>query len=41
MTMQVKLGFRLWVDKLTLLATSSSPLSLMPTSVHATVADPS
>jgi hypothetical protein len=41
MTMWVKRGFRLPIDKLTLLATSSSPLSLVPTSVRAALADPS
>jgi hypothetical protein len=41
MTLQAKQGFRLLVDKLTLLATSSSLLSLVPTSVHAALADPS
>jgi hypothetical protein len=41
MTMWVKRGFRLPTDKLTLSATSSSPLSLVLTFVHAALADPS
>jgi hypothetical protein len=41
MTTWVKRGFRLPTDKLTLSATSSSLLSLMPTSVHIALADPS
>jgi hypothetical protein len=41
MTTRVKRGFRLPADKLTLSATSLLPLSLMPTSVRATLADPS
>jgi hypothetical protein len=39
MTMREKQGFWLPVDKITLSATSSSPLSLDPTSVHATLVD--
>jgi hypothetical protein len=39
MTTRVKWAFRLLADKLTLSATSSSPLSLMPTSVCATLID--
>jgi hypothetical protein len=39
MTTRVKREFRLSVNKLTLSATSSSSLSPMPTSVHATLAD--
>jgi hypothetical protein len=34
MTTQVKWGFWLMADRLTLSATSSSPLSLVPTFVH-------
>jgi hypothetical protein len=41
MTMRAKWGFRLLADKHTLWATSSSLLSLMPTSVCATLTDPS
>jgi hypothetical protein len=41
MTTWVKQGFRLPVDKLTLLATSSLPLSPVPTSVCAALTDPS
>jgi hypothetical protein len=41
MTMPVKWGFRLLTNKLTLSSTSSSLLSLVPTSIHATLADPS
>jgi hypothetical protein len=41
MITRMKRGFRLPADKLTLLATSSSVLSLVPTSAHATLADPS
>jgi hypothetical protein len=41
MTTWVKQGFWLSIDKLTLSATSSSPLSPMPTSVRAALADPS
>jgi hypothetical protein len=39
MTTRVKRGFRLPSDKLTLSATSSSPLSPVPTSVHAALID--
>jgi hypothetical protein len=41
MTTQVKRGFQLPTDKLTLLVTSSSPLSPVPTSVRIALADPS
>jgi hypothetical protein len=41
MITQVKRGFRLPADKLTLLATSSSLLSLVPTFVRVALADPS
>jgi hypothetical protein len=41
MTMRVKWGFRLLTNKLTLSSTSSSLLSLVPTSIHATLANPS
>jgi hypothetical protein len=41
MTTQAKRGFRLPADKLTLLVTSSSPLSSGPTSIHTALADPS
>jgi hypothetical protein len=41
MTMRVKRGFRLPADKLTLSATSSSPLSPVPSSIRATITDPS
>jgi hypothetical protein len=41
MTTWAKWGFWLWTDKLTLLSTSSSSLSPVPTSVHATLTDPS
>jgi hypothetical protein len=41
MMMWVKRGFRLPANKLTLSATSSSPLSPVPTSVRATLIDPS
>jgi hypothetical protein len=41
MTTRVKREFRLSVNKLTLSATSSSSLSPMPTSVRATLVDPS
>jgi hypothetical protein len=41
MTMWVKRGFRLPTDKLTLSATSSSPLSPVLTFVRAALADPS
>jgi hypothetical protein len=41
MTTWAKRGFWLPADKLTLLATSLSPLSLVPTSIHAALADPS
>jgi hypothetical protein len=40
MTTWVKRVFWLPTDKLTLSATSSSPLSPVPTSVHATLIDP-
>jgi hypothetical protein len=39
MTTQAKQGFRLSADKLTLSATSSSPLSPVPTSVRAALTD--
>jgi hypothetical protein len=39
MTTQAKQGFRLPADKLTLSATSSSPLSPVPTSVRAALTD--
>jgi hypothetical protein len=41
MTTRAKRGFRLFADKLTLSATSSSPLSLVPISVCTALADPS
>jgi hypothetical protein len=41
MTMRAKRGFQLSADKLTLLATSSSPLSLVPTSVCVALTNPS
>jgi hypothetical protein len=41
MTMRAKRDFQLSADKLTLSATSLSPLSLVPTSVRTTLADPS
>jgi hypothetical protein len=41
MTTRAKRGFWLPVDKLTLSGTPSSPLSLVPISVRATLADPS
>jgi hypothetical protein len=41
MTTRVKRGFQLPSDKLTLSATSSLPLSLVPTSVYAALTDPS
>jgi hypothetical protein len=41
MTRRAKRGFWLLIDKLTLSATSSSPFSLVPTSVHAALTDPS
>jgi hypothetical protein len=39
MTTRVKRGFRLLTDKLTLLATSVSTLSLVPSSIYATLVD--
>jgi hypothetical protein len=39
MTTRVKLGFRLPADRLTLSTTSSLHLSLVPTSIHATLID--
>jgi hypothetical protein len=39
MTMRAKRGFRLPTDKLILLATSVSTLSLVPSSVYATLVD--
>jgi hypothetical protein len=39
MTTQAKKGFHLLADKLTLLATSLPPLSPVPASIHATLAD--
>jgi hypothetical protein len=41
MTTRAKRGFRLPADKLTFSATSSSPLSPMPTFIRATIANPS
>jgi hypothetical protein len=41
MIARAKWGFRLPADKLTLSVTSSSPLSSVPTFVHAALADPS
>jgi hypothetical protein len=41
MTRRAKRGFWLPTDKLTLSATSSSPFSPVPTSVHAALTDPS
>jgi hypothetical protein len=41
MTMWVKRGFWLPVDKLMLLATSSSPLPSVPTSIHTALTNPS
>jgi hypothetical protein len=41
MTTWVKQGFQPLTDKLTLLATSSSPLSPVPTSIRAALTDPS
>jgi hypothetical protein len=41
MTTQAKRGFRLSANKLTLLATSSSPFSPVPTSVRTALTDPS
>jgi hypothetical protein len=41
MTTWAKCGFRLPVNKLTLSATLLSPLSPVPTSVHAALIDPS
>jgi hypothetical protein len=41
MTMRVKRGFRIPVDKLSLSATSSLTLSPVPTSVRAALTDPS
>jgi hypothetical protein len=41
MTMQAKRVFRLPAEKLTLVATSSSPLSPIPTTIHVALADPS
>jgi hypothetical protein len=41
MTTRAKQGIQLPADKLTLSATSSSPLSPVPTSIYATLADPS
>jgi hypothetical protein len=40
MTTRAKRGFRLLVDRLTLSATSASTLSLVPSSVRATLIDP-
>jgi hypothetical protein len=40
MTMQVKHGFRLLADKLTLLTISASTLSPVPSSLRATLVDP-
>jgi hypothetical protein len=39
MTTRAKRGFRLPTDRLTLLATSASALSLVPSSVHAALTD--
>jgi hypothetical protein len=41
MTTRAKRGFRLSADKRTLSATSSLPLSLVPTSVRSALTDPS
>jgi hypothetical protein len=41
MTTWAKWGFWLQANKLTLSATSSSPLSPVPTSVHTALANPS
>jgi hypothetical protein len=40
MTTRVKRGFWLLADKVTLMATSASILSLMPSSIHTALIDP-